>query len=82
MISHTANTKNTTNTSNTENTTNTKNTTNTTYMQILFFKLSFPFININSLVQIPSRIKTPNVIELMNINDYEMYKIQQKKEMN
>ena len=52
-------------------------TTNLTYIQIITFKLSFPFVNMSSLIQIPSRIKTPNTIEFMDIDDYKIYEKQQ-----
>ena len=50
----------------------------TTY-QYAKLKLSFPWLNTSTLVVIPSRIRTPNVIELMEITDRDIYEKQQKE---
>lgn len=50
------------------------NITNYEYFRLL---LSYPFINTSKLVRINSRIKYPNVCELMENNDYIIYKKQQ-----
>ena len=42
-------------------------------------KLSFPLLNTKNLVKIPSRVKTHGVIELMEINDYDIYERQQNE---
>jgi hypothetical protein len=48
--------------------------TNSEYYRLV---LSYPFINTSTLVRINSRIKYPNVCELMEFNDYQIYKKQQ-----
>lgn len=52
-------------------------TLNLTNWEYYTLKLSYPFINTSTLVKINSRIKTPNVCELMDLNDYQIYKAQQ-----
>jgi hypothetical protein len=47
------------------------------YSEYLRLLLSYPFINTSTLVRINSRIKYPNVCELMEFNDYQIYKKQQ-----
>jgi hypothetical protein len=47
--------------------------------QNISFKIAFPFVNIATLVRIPSRIKMPGVIEFMERPDYELYTIQEAK---
>lgn len=42
-------------------------------------KLSYPLLDTSTLVKISSRIKTPNVCELMDKNDYEKYEKQQRE---
>tara|TARA_B110000971_G_C19837229_1_gene420840 strand:+ start:402 stop:713 length:312 start_codon:yes stop_codon:yes gene_type:complete len=54
----------------------TLNLTNWEYYTLI---LSYPFINTSTLVNISSRIKTPNVCELMDLNDYQIYKTQQSE---
>lgn len=54
-------------------------TTNLSYIQIITFKLQFPFVDMTSLIQIASRIKTSNVIELMDICNYKIYEKQQNE---
>lgn len=54
----------------------TLNLTNWEYYTLI---LSYPFINTSLLVNINSRFKTPGVCELMNLNDYQIYKTQQSE---
>lgn len=54
----------------------TLNLTNWEYYKL---KLLYPFINTSTLVNISSRIKTPNVCELMDLDDYQIYKTQQSE---
>lgn len=51
-------------------------TSNLSYIEYITFIISFPYTNISKLVEIDSTIKTPNVREFMNIDDYEIYKKQ------
>jgi len=51
-------------------------TLNLTNWEYFTFKLSYPSIDISKLVKINSRIKTPNVCELMDFDDYQIYKTQ------
>ena len=44
-------------------------TSTLTINEYIGLKLSFPLLNTNNLVKIPSRVKTPGVIELMEKND-------------
>ncbi len=53
-----------------------------TMYQYVGLKLSFPLIDTTNLVKICSRIKTPGVIELMDINDYHIYERQQNEIKN
>ena len=50
----------------------------TTY-QYVKLKLSFPSLNTSTMVRVSSRLKTPNVIELMEMNDSHLYEIQQNE---
>ena len=52
---------------------------NLTNYEYITLKLSFPTINTSNLVKIPSRIKTPNVIELMELHNSQIFTIQQEE---
>ena len=54
--------------------------TNLTTYEYLLFKMSYPYINTSTLIKIASTIKTPGVIQLMDINDYQIY-IKQQNEL-
>ena len=54
-------------------------TSTLTINEYIGLKLSFPLLNTNNLVKIPSRVKTPGVIELMEKNDYHIYERQQNE---
>jgi hypothetical protein len=52
-------------------------TLNLTNWEYYTLKLSYPDIDTSTLVKISSRIKTPNVCEVMDLNDYQIYQTQQ-----
>ena len=54
-------------------------TLNLTNFEYFTLRLSYPFINTSTLVNISPRIKTPTVCELMDLNDYQIYKNQQSE---
>lgn len=52
-----------------------------TICQSILLFLSFPFLNTSTLVRIKSRYMCPGVIELMESNDFIIYKMQQDEIM-
>ena len=47
---------------------------NLTMWQYITFRLCYPWVSLDNLIQIESRIKTKDSIELMEKQEYEKYK--------
>jgi len=53
-----------------------------TTSQYINFKFSFPYVDTKNLIEVPSQIKTPTIVTLIESCNYELYKKQnlEKKE--